>query len=181
MGKRHGPWTIEDTAKKYANEFIEVYEDQVVRPDGKPSSYTTVKMKPGLSVLPLDEEKNVYLAKQFRYAIGRESVEALGGALEAGEDPVEAARRELKEEAGIEAGEIIPLGKVDIDTSIVCGPVTLFLARGLKFTRADQEGTENIKLVRITLAEAVKMVMGSEITAGAGSVLILKAFNYLGT
>src|ERR671915_472766 len=118
MGKRNGPWTIKASDKKYANEFIEVHEDQVIRPDGKTGSYSTVKLKPGLAVLPLDQENNVYLAKQFRYALGRESIEGIGGALEEGEDPVDAARRELREEAGIEAEEMISLGMIDVETSI---------------------------------------------------------------
>ena len=55
------------------NEFIEVAEDRVTRPDGQAGRYATVTMKPGVAVLPVDETLDVYLARQFRYAVGRET------------------------------------------------------------------------------------------------------------
>src|SRR3954453_15236341 len=75
MPRKHGPWTIEDTVEKYRNSFIAVQEDRVIQPDGQPGRYSTVTIKPGVAVLPVDEDGDVYLVRQFRYALGRESVE----------------------------------------------------------------------------------------------------------
>ncbi|MCT7952017.1 NUDIX hydrolase [Ancylothrix sp. C2] len=174
MSEKNGPWTIEETEKKYHNSFIDVQEDQVVQPDGKPGSYATVKMKAGVAVLPMDDEGNVYLVKQFRYALKRESVEVVCGAIDGDEPPLEAAKREVKEELGIEAAEWTDLGMFDMDTSIVNCPVFLFTATNLKFTSTEREGTETMKTVKMSLEEAVENVMESSITHGPSSILILK-------
>lgn len=179
MSRKHGPWTIKETALKYRNEFIEVNEDSVLQPDGEQGSYATVRIKPGVSVLPIDEEGFCYLAGQFRYAIGRESIEVVSGAIDEGEDAESAAHRELREELGIEAGELVSLGQLDLDTSIVYCPASLFLARSLRFSRPEQEGTEAIRMKKMSFDEAVGKVMRSEITHGPSCVLILKAGQYL--
>ena len=89
------------------------------------------------------------------------------------------AKRELKEELGIEAKEWIDLGLVDPFTAVVKSSQKIFLARKLKFGKDNQEVTEDIKLVKVKLEKAVKMVMDSVITHGASCVLILKAARYL--
>jgi ADP-ribose pyrophosphatase len=64
--QEHGPWLIENSIGKYQSEFVELIEDRVVRPDGRPGSYATVTLKPGVAVLPVDAEGQVYLTEQFR-------------------------------------------------------------------------------------------------------------------
>lgn len=177
--RKHGPWTIRDSVEKYRNQFIELIEDQVIEPGGEPGTYALVRMKPGVSVLALDEGGRVYLTRQFRYALGRESVEAVSGGRDERETAHEAARRELREELGIEAAEWTELGVVDLDTSIVNCPAHLFLARRLKFSETDEDATEEIEPVRLTLAEAVRWVMESRITHGPTCALILKAARLL--
>jgi 8-oxo-dGTP pyrophosphatase MutT (NUDIX family) len=176
--RKHGAWTIKETTEKYRDEFIAVYEDSVIRPDGKPGTYATVQLKPGVSVLPFEPDGTIYLTRQFRYATGAESIEVVSGGIDE-EDASGAALKELREELGIEAAELISLGRMDMDTSIVRSPVSLFLARGLKFTEAEQEGTERIELFKTTLEQAVGMVLRSEITHSPSCVLLLKAGRYL--
>jgi hypothetical protein len=113
MGRQYGPWTIQGTTLTYHNPFLEVHEDQVTQPDGQPGLYATITMSPGVAVLPVDDAGDVYLTRQFRYALGHESLEVVSGATEADEAPLEAARRELGEELGIAAGAWTPLGRVD--------------------------------------------------------------------
>jgi 8-oxo-dGTP pyrophosphatase MutT (NUDIX family) len=179
MTKKHGPWTIKETTQKYRHKLIEVYEDQVIKPDGSPGIYATIKVNPGVSVLALDEGGAAYLAREFRYAIGAKSLEAVSGAIDEGEQPIDSARRELKEELGIEAGEWTELGRVDPITSIINSPSFLFLARNLTLKEKRQEGSERIEAVKVPLAEAVRMVIDSEITHGASCVLILRALAHV--
>lgn len=175
MKKRHGPWTITETALRFQNDFIEVREDQVIQPDGEPGSYAIVKVKPGVCVLPLDDNGFVYLTCQFRYALGKESLETATGAIEEGEPPLDAAQRELREELGFEAATWADLGTVHLDTSIIHCPVSLFLAKGLRFVGTDREGTETIRTVKMPLKEALGKVAASEILHGPSCVLLLKA------
>jgi 8-oxo-dGTP pyrophosphatase MutT (NUDIX family) len=159
---------------------MEVTEDQVIQPDGTPGSYATVKLKDGVSILPLDDDGFVYLTRQFRYAVGKESVEAASGGIDDGESALEAAKREVKEELGLEAEEWLELGVLDLDTSIVNCRASLFMARGLKATEPNREGSEQIQIVKMTMSEAMEQVMRNEITHGASCSLILKAWRTLG-
>jgi 8-oxo-dGTP pyrophosphatase MutT (NUDIX family) len=172
----NGPWAVEGTELKYRNEFIEVREDAVLRPDGDPGTYATVRIKPGVSVIAVDDEGYAYLTRQFRYALGGESVEVICGAVEEGESPLAAARREAAEEAGVVAERWDELGHVDMDTSIVNCRSSLFLARGLTLNEPKPESVETLTTLKVHLGEAVRMVMDSRITHAPSCALILKAF-----
>lgn len=174
MERKHGPWTIKETDLKYQNEFVQVYQDIIIRPDGEPGVYTTVAMKPGVAVLAMDDIGQVYLTSQFRYTLGEESLEVVSGVIEKGESRLEAARRELSEELGIVADELIDLGKIFIDTSIIKAPVWLFLARDLTFADPHPVGSEKIKSVRMKIDEAVTAVVEGRIVHAPSCILILK-------
>jgi len=173
--QEHGPWLIENRTGKYKSDFVELIEDCVVQPDGRPGSYATVTLKPGVAVLPVDAEGRVYLTEQFRYAIGRDSIEVPSGTLEPNEDPLDGARREIREELGIVAEHWIDYGHIDLDTSIVRCPVRLFATTGLQLTRSSPDATEQIRGRTMPLAEALALVMNGTITHPPSCVLILKA------
>lgn len=175
MEKKNGPWTIKETEKVHENEFFTVYKDEVIQPDGKDGSYGTVNFPPGVGVLPIDEAGNVYLVKQFRYAVGRESLEVLAGSVEDGEEPLESAKREAKEEVGVEAENWTDFGTLDLDTTIVKNVVNLFIAENVKIVEPETEGTEEIERVKMKLSEAVEKVMNGEITHSVSCALLLKA------
>lgn len=177
MEKRNGDWIIKGSKRIFNNDFFEVNEDDVLQPDGQPGKYATVKMLPGVAMLPIDDEGNVYLTNQFRYAVCCHSLETPCGGNEEG-DAESAAKRELKEELGIEDAEIHSIGRVEIDTSIVISPIEMFIARKLKFGKPDREGTEDIKTVKLKFEEAVEKVMNGEIKNALSCVLILKAWQF---
>ena len=175
MEKKNGDWTIKKTEEKFRGDFFTVFKDAVVRPDGKDGEYDTVHFPPGVGVLALDGEGFVYLVRQFRYVVGRMSLECIAGTTEDGEDALASAKREAREELGIEAETWTDLGQVDLDTSIVKNVVNLFLAENLTIGESKSEGTEQIELVKIKLSEAVERVMNGEITHAISCALILKA------
>jgi 8-oxo-dGTP pyrophosphatase MutT (NUDIX family) len=179
MEKKNGNWTIKETRKIFENDFFKVFEDEVIQPDGRDGIYATIRFVRGASVLPIDDERFVYLTKQFRYAIERDDLEVVSGAVEEGEEPLEAARREAKEELGIEAADWTDLGRIESDTSITNSTAFLFLARKLTFGEPAREGTEQIETVKMKLGEALEKVMNGEITHGQTVALILKADQYL--
>ncbi len=176
----HGPWKIKESIEKYKNRWITVTEHQVVRPDGKDGIFGIIEMVAGVSVLPMDSDGMVYLTKEFRFAINRESIESVSGGIDKDEDALTAAKRELQEETGMMASEWIPLGNVDPFTSVIDSPATLFLARGLTTGgEAMPEGTEQIVSIKMPFQEALGMVMDGVITHAQTCVLILKANEYL--
>jgi 8-oxo-dGTP pyrophosphatase MutT (NUDIX family) len=178
--RRNEPWTVLGSEAVYRNDFIEVVEDKVRRPDGGPGTYATVAMKPGVAVLVLDRDGAAVLTRQFRYALGRESIEAASGGVEEGDGPMESASREAREELGAEGGEWTDLGRIDLDTSIVRCPVALFLARDPTWTRPGREGTEAISTLSVPFGEALRMVGDGRITHAPTCVLLFKARALLG-
>jgi 8-oxo-dGTP pyrophosphatase MutT (NUDIX family) len=177
--EKRGEWTVLDSAVQFSNPWITVREDRVIQPDGKEGGFGVVEMTPGVSVLPVDDDGTVYLVRVYRYTIDRQSLEALAGGIEDDEDPQEAARRELREEAGIDAAELIDLGVVDQLTEVVISPDRLFLARGLSFRKPDREETEEIERVTVPLQQAVEWAYDGTISHAASIVLILKAARHL--
>ena len=178
MERKNGPWTIKNSSSKFKNDFIEVIEDDVVQPDGKDGKYAVVKMKPGVCILPMDADGFVYLTKQFRYALNAESLEVPCGGMESG-DALADAKREAKEELGIEAEEWADLGLMNIDTSIVESPAQMFLAEKLTFTESEREGTETIKTVKMKFEEAIEKAANGEITHSPSCVTLFKAQMHL--
>ncbi|HTI50791.1 MAG TPA: NUDIX hydrolase [Planctomycetaceae bacterium] len=179
MPQPFGPWKIVESHSVYKDAWIDVRIDDVIRPDGKPGTHSVVKIRPGVSVLLLDDEGFVYLTEEFHYGVGRYTLEVVSGALEEGENPREGAAREAQEELGITAREWIPLGSFDPFTTMINSPTRLFLARGLCFGASAPEGTEHIRCVKVSFDEAVAMTMDSRITHGPSCVAILKARLYL--
>jgi 8-oxo-dGTP pyrophosphatase MutT (NUDIX family) len=175
MERKHGLWTIKSSERLYADEFAEVWVDEVSGPDGKPGRRATMRMKPGVAVLAIDGEGFAHLVKTFRYAVGKECVEVVQGGMEEGEEPRAAARRELKEELGAQSDELTDLGLVDAITSQVFSPARIFLARRLRFGETDRESTESLQPVKVKFEEAVRMVLDGKITQGISCTLILKA------
>jgi ADP-ribose pyrophosphatase len=171
---QHGPWRIVQRHEIYHDPWITLRQDDVIRPDGKPGTFSVVNLKPGVCVLAMQDNR-VYLTEEFHYGVGRTTIEAVSGGIEEGESTLGTAQRELKEELGIRAVEWLDLGVTDPFTSSVVSPTWLFLARDLEVGIQALEGTELIQRIHMSLAEAVEMVMDGRITHGPSCILILKA------
>lgn len=171
----HGPWKIKETDEVYTDPFVRVRVDQVVRPDGGDGQHVVVSMKPGVCVLAMDDDRQVYLTREFHYGVGRYSIEAVSGGVEPGEDPDLTARRELQEEIGIEAREWKFISTIDPFTTIVVSPTRLYVATGLSSVPRDPEGTEVIETVVMPLDDAITMVNRGEITHAPTCVVLMHA------
>lgn len=172
--KRLAGWTVRSTQKVFENHFFAVFEDDVIKPTGDEGKYATIRFKAGVAVLPIDGDGNIYLTRQFRYAIGRYDIEVVAGSID-GEAAIDAAKRELKEELGIEAGEWLDLGATFSMTSITLCTSRQFIATELTFGEQEIEGTEDIEPVKLKLSDACEMVQAGDITDSDTCLLILKA------
>lgn len=172
--RRHGPWTIVSSSKIYQDPWIRLDCDDVIRPDGLTGTYSTVELKAGVTVVALDQNAIVHLTSEFHYAVGRVTLEGASGGIEIGEEPLESAQRELREELGIIAGSWTSLGTVDPFTAAVRSPVELFVAEELAFAESQLEGTELIDRVSMPLFEAIECVMDGRITHAPTCVALLK-------
>lgn len=177
----YGPWNIKTTETVYVDPFVEVQLDQVVRPDRQDGQHVVVLIKPGVCVLPIDKEKNVFLTNEFHYAIGRDSLEGVSGGIEMDIDatPLETAQRELAEELGLAAEKWHHLTTVDPFTTPMASPTELYVATGLSEVPRAPEGTELIEKVKLPLNVAKQKVISGEITHAPTCVLLLLAADQL--
>jgi 8-oxo-dGTP pyrophosphatase MutT (NUDIX family) len=169
------PFKLLTSTNVYKNPWISVREDRVTRPGGKEGIFGVIEMIAGSSILPMDDEGNVLLVKEYKYAVQRDTVEVISGGIDKTETALEAAKRELLEEVGVEAKEWIELGSVDPFTTVVSSPNYLFLAKGLDHFEANPDEGETLERIKMPFSQALAMVQSGEITHAASCVLILKA------
>ncbi len=179
--QQRGPWKVIESTQVYQDPWLSVRKDDVIRPDGKHGTHSVVTIKPGVSVLAIDDDMNVYLTSEFHYAVDRVTLETVSGGIEPNEDALETAKRELREEIGVVADAWTDLGTCDPFTASLLSPTKLFLAQGLTFVDDQPEGTEVIDTVTMPLDEAIQCVMQSKITHAPSCTLILKAARVLTT
>jgi ADP-ribose pyrophosphatase len=175
----HNPIRRTDSRWVYEGNLIRVRQDTVVQPKGSLCTYEYAEIKPGVSVLAMHENGDVALVREWKYALERPSLEVVSGGVERGEDPFVAAQRELREEAGLEAREWIPMGRVDPFTTMLVCPTALYIARDLTSVEHEREEGEVMEVVRLSLREAVDLVMRSEITHASSCALILKTAEWV--
>jgi len=179
MSKKYGPWHIIERITKYENRFgLAVYEDKVLRPDGKEGIFGWVKIGDGISILPVNKDLNIYLGKEFQYGLGEECLEPSSGGIGAEEDIEVAAKRELKEELGITAKQLIYLGYTNPISGRINTKQHMFIAYDLKFGKQELESTEIIGKIKMPLEKAVELVMNNKIKDTQSSLLILMTNNY---
>jgi ADP-ribose pyrophosphatase len=173
------PVRLISSRQVHEGRLVRLREDRVVLPRGTEALYEFVEIKHGASTLAIEDNSDVWLVREWKYALGRPTIEVVSGGLEPGEDPVDGARRELREEAGLLAREMIPMGHVDPFTTMLRCPNYLFIARGLTPVPYEREEAEIMELLRVPLSDAVRMAMEGEITHGSSCVLILKAADWI--
>lgn len=175
-----GPYEVLQSLVKYQNRWLTVREDTVVRPGGAKGIFGVVEMVPGSSVLAMDDGQNVFLVQEFKYGVRRDSLEVISGALEPGESPLQGAKRELKEELGIEAQQWTDLGMVDPFTTVVRSPNYMFLARNLSEGNPSPDDGEQLRTVKLPFETVLAMVLNGGITHAASCVAILRTARILG-
>jgi len=163
----------------YSQKFFDVEERNFLLPHGINKKYSIVHRRPISVIFPLEDDKNLYLILQYRHLFGKRILEAPAGHIDNGETSLDGAKRELREETGLEARSWKKIIEYDSSGSVIESHVSIFLARNLKRGTALPEDYEDIKLIKISLEEAVKKVMSGEISTSStiiGLLLLDKAY-----
>lgn len=159
------PWTMLSSRSVYRNPWIHVREDQVRNPSGGRGIYGVVEYQNrAVGVIPVDTDGHTWLVGQYRYTHDRYEWEIPEGGCPAGEELLECARRELREETGLVAARYeLLLGELQLSNSTSDERAWLYVAEGLTQQNADPEETEALELWRLPLAEAVAMAADGRI------------------
>jgi ADP-ribose pyrophosphatase len=169
------PWKITAEKKIYDNPWINLTEYQVINPSGNPGIYGKVRYKNlAIGVVPLDDELNIYLVGQYRFALNQYSWELPEGGGHIGTDPLESAKRELLEETGLKAGEWTELQRMHLSNSVTDELSITYLARGLEQFEPEPEETEQLQIRKVSLDEAYRMIGQNEITDAITVAAVLK-------
>lgn len=164
---------------KYSGRIIYVHVDKVRLPDGSTSTREVVEHSGGVTVIPVDENGDVYCVRQYRYAFGEEVLETPAGKLEKGEDPFECAQRELSEETGFSAENWIYLGSFYPSPGYCKEILHAYLATGLKKGEAHLDEGEFLTVEKHSLSELCEMAMQGDIYDAKTIIAVLKADRYL--
>jgi 8-oxo-dGTP pyrophosphatase MutT (NUDIX family) len=172
----NNPWKTLSAVEKYDNRWINVTEYQVINPAGGSGIYGKVHFKnKAIGVIALDENNDTWLVGQWRYTLNEWSWEIPegGGPLES--EPLESAKRELKEETGLTANRWTMIQRAHLSNSVSDEEAFLFLAEELSQGENELEETEaDLKVWKLPFSEALQMVLDGKITDSLSVMGILK-------
>ena len=146
----------------FEGRVVKLYKDKIELPTGRESFREVVKHSGGVVVLAIKDDK-ILLVKQFRYPIKEIMFELPAGKLEAGEDPFEAAKRELEEETGYCADKWTDLGYVYTSPGYSDEKLYLYKAENLQFTHCHPDEGEIIQAFEYTYNDVLKMINNGQI------------------
>lgn len=164
----------------YKGRLLDVYSDRIVLPNGHESTREYIKHVGAACVVPVDDEGNVIIERQFRYPFNAVLTEIPAGKLDSKQEPhLEAALRELKEETGYTADEMVYLGEFYPTCAYSDEIIHMYLAKGLKKGNQKLDDDEFLGVEKKPLKELIDDVMQGKIPDGKTQTALLKAYLYL--
>ena len=165
----------------FDGKVLHLYKDEVVLPDGNIGIREYCMHNGGVCVLPLTDDEEVILVKQYRYAHRKCTLEIPAGKLEVGEkdDIRSAALRELKEETGAECDELIYLGEMLPSPALLSEVIYMYFAKGLHFGDKDLDDDEFLECERIPLANLIEMICEGKICDAKTQIAALRVWKML--
>lgn len=170
------PWQTLSSEEKYDNRWINVTEYQVLNPAGGKGIYGKVHFKnKAIGIVALDENDNTWLVGQWRYTLNEWSWEIPEGGGPLHDDPLQSAKRELKEETGLIANQWTLIQRVHLSNSVSDEEGFIFLAEDLTTGESELEETEaDMKVWKLPFSDALTMVLDGKITDSLSVMAILK-------
>lgn len=159
---------------------IKVRKDTAELENGETALRELVIHSGGVCVVPVTDEGEILMVKQFRYPFQEVLTEIPAGKLEVGEDHREAGLRELREETGAACGRFEYLGVCYPSVAYLTEKIHMYLATELTFDKQSLDEDEFLDVIKVKFEDAVKMVMDGSLPDAKTQCAILKAAKILG-
>ena len=159
----------------FDGKVVKLFVDDIELPNGKGAFREVVRHPGAVCVIPITDDGEVIMIKQFRYPFSSVLLEIPAGKLEPNEDPFDAVKRELEEESGVVAENIEFIGMTYTTVAFTDEKIYTYMATGLTFKESHPDEDEFLEVVKLPLDTLVNMVMSGEIKDSKTQVAILKA------
>ncbi|MBQ7544375.1 MAG: NUDIX hydrolase [Synergistaceae bacterium] len=164
------PQNISDIEEVCVNEkrifdgkILSVRLDEVRTPSGRLAAREVVEHKAAVGMLVVTSRRSVLLVRQYRYAVHEATLEVCAGLIEKGEDPAQAAEREMQEELNVKAGKLYAIGDFYASPGFCTEMFTLFLAENLTESSLPQDEDENVSVVEVKFSDIPIMIREGKI------------------
>jgi 8-oxo-dGTP pyrophosphatase MutT (NUDIX family) len=171
--------TVKSTAEVYKGRIFDFVTENLKLPNGRDAEMAFIRHPGSTAVVPLLEDNSVVMEVQYRHPVGEYLLEIPAGTLEPGESPLNCAKRELIEETGFCAQELIKLGKIHMIPAYSDEEIHVFIAKGLMPAEQNLDPDEIIEVVKYPLEKAVQMIDEGKITDALTILSIQMAWFYI--
>ena len=147
----------------YQGKSVNFRADVIRLPNGKPAVREYMDHPGAVGVVPFLDKKTVVLVRQYRYPVGKTTLELPAGKLDAGETPLSCVRRELREETGLTARKVTPLIEYWPTPAFANEVLTLYVASGLTQGKLCPDDDEFLEVVPMGFQKALDLVRTGQI------------------
>jgi len=173
--KERGPWKVHKEELRLDTPWITVTRHEVIDPGGNPGEYGVIHFKNlAIGIVPLDDELNTWIVGQYRYPLESYSWEIPEGGGLRNIPPLETAKRELREEAGLTARDWHEILRMDLSNSASDEHAIIFLARGIEEFEPEPDQNEELALKKIPFSELYEMVITGQVLDSLTVASVLK-------
>lgn len=175
LDESRNPWTVKSQKVVYDNAWVQIQHHEVINPGGGEGIYGVVRFKNyAIGIIPIDENGYTWLVGQYRYPLDVYSWELPEGGGPLDEEPLDSAKRELREEVGITATKWTKIMDIHTSNSITDEISFVYVAQDLSFGETEHEEVEEIVIRKVHFSELVEMIMNGEITDSITIASVLK-------
>ena len=164
----------------YEGRIFTIVHDTAELENGETAIRDVLLHSGGVCVIPVTEDNEIFIVKQFRYPFREITTEIPAGKLEKGESHYDCGRRELVEETGYTCTEYIYLGEIYPTPAYNTERIHVYLAKGLQLHTQHLDDDEFLDVEKLPLTKAVEMVMDGTIKDAKTQIAVLKTARILG-
>lgn len=159
----------------FDGKILHLYNDDIKLPNGKPATREYIKHQGAVCVVPITEDNEVILVKQYRYPMEKLTVEIPAGKLDKGETPQQGAMRELEEETGLTGGNLTFIGELYTSPAILTEVIYMYIAKDFTVGAPHTDEDEFVEVIKIPIKDVVDDILSGKIKDSKTQTAVLKA------